>query len=109
MLCHWYKNSHIYTIMDWNNILEHVGEIAYFNTGDTKIKIRINNADTLGNGEKWFNYTFVTHPEFSPVIFGTHLVSANCICEPVKSRAYKGWMSYDIMETLEFEANPQTM
>ena len=93
--------------MDWNIIREHVGQTAYFNTGDTKIKIRVNNADTLGNGEKWISYTFITHTELSPMLYGIRIVSANCICEPVKYRTIRGWMSSDIMDTLEFDANPQ--
>ena len=93
--------------MDWNDIHEHVGEFAHFMSGDMKIKIIINDVDLLPSGDKWVTYTFITHTELSPLFFGTNTISANFICEPIKYRSIKGWMSIEIMNSLEFEANPQ--
>jgi len=75
-----------------------VGSSGMFKYNDILIKIRINDARELGNGELWFNYTFLDHMEYSPLLFGIRINNANCCW----SNNYRGWFSTEIKDSLVF-------
>ncbi len=89
--------------MNWEMIKKGVGSSGMFSYKDIFIKIQINEAKKLDNGQLWFGYTFLDHMEYSPRLMGFHINNANCCW----SNNDRGWFSRDIKETLVFIGNPQ--
>jgi len=80
-----------------------VGSSGVFKYNDIFIKIYIDDAKELENGELWIGYTFLDHMEYSPRLVGFHINNANCCW----NNNYRGWFSTEIKDTLVFIGNPQ--
>jgi len=89
--------------MNWEIIQKGVNSLALFKYNDIFIKIRIDHAQELENGELWIGYTFLDHMEYSPRFMGFHINNSNCCW----SNNYIGWFSAEIKDSLVFIGNPQ--
>jgi len=80
-----------------------VNRLGLFKYNDIVIKIRIDDARELKNGELWIGYTFLDHMEYSPLLFGVRINNANCCW----NNNYRGWFSTEIKDSFVFISNPQ--
>lgn len=88
--------------MNWEMIKKGVGSSGVFKCNDIFIKIYIDDAKELENGELWISYTFLDHMEYSPRLMGFHINNANCCW----NNNYRGWFSTEIKNSFVFIGNP---
>ena len=94
--------------MNWHQLQTSIGKIAKIRIDDVTIRVVLKNVNQIENGEKWISFVFLDHFEYSPKLYDIHLNNANALFEPIEKRAFRGWYSKPIFDSIELESNPQT-